>query len=398
MRGRKIRDMSSTKPTLGSLAWLFLRIGATAFGGHLALLAVVEREVVEKRQWISQQEWQDSLAMATMMPGPMAVNMIAQIGYLSRGGLGALVVASMVLLPSVLLMIAAVEAYVTWGQSPLWQQFFAGVIPVVLAIIAGVIWRLGKRALRTPWSWFLAIAAALSSGLLPGQWIPLIFAGAALTGLLVFRQQTPSSIPLPVKHESGKYLLWALLALVLLTPYALEALINDMSASAALFSVFGKISVVLFGGGFVMVPVLQDIVVDQQQWLSNEAFTHAIAVGQLTPGPILVSATFIGWKLAALPGALAATIGIFLPSAVLMISAAQLLSRHRQNPKVLAAMQGINAAVVGVIALSIEVIGRAVELNLLTISIFVLTLLGSYLKLSPLIMIPLAGVAAVLLA
>ena len=378
-------------PRFWALAWLFLRIGATAFGGYLALLAVIEKEVVERRQWIDRRQWADGLSLGSTMPGPIAVNIIVYIGYLARGWRGSAVAGTSVLLPSFLLMILVAEAYGQWGEAQHWQHFFAGVLPALLAIVAGVIWRVGRKNIVDWPGALLALSAGVAGGLIPGAFIPLVFIVAAVIGLWLYRNGPRPAAKVPaVKQRSS----WRILLPVLLfvaTPFAISATPWSIGDVAGLFVELSKISVVLFGGGYVMIPLLENAVVSQNQWVSHEAFIHAIAIGQMTPGPILISAAFIGWEVAALPGALGATLGMYLAPAVLMIGAARLLGNYRDNLYVAAAMRGVNAAVVGVITLSVVIIGQTVAPTWFSVVVFSAAAITLMLRISPLLIIPLCG-------
>lgn len=392
------------------LAWTFLRIGATAFGGFMALVSVVQTIVVDRKKWLRTEEMLDGVSLATILPGPVAINVVAYVGYKLRGGLGALVCATAVVLPSFLLLVAFTMAYLEWGEIPVVDKALMGFIPAVAAIILNAAWGMRTKALGGWLEIVLAILACLLMILVGGFYLTLgIVVGAGGVGLLAFRRAKPlaqagdsdQAPPRDAPAPSGSLLSWlvpsAFLALFLglfvIRPPGIEA-----SPPAELFVTFSGMSLMLFGGGFVFIPLIQEIVVDGLHWVSRAEFASAIALGQITPGPILISATFIGYKVYGLLGAFLATFGIFFPPALLMVTASRALDRINHSQPIQNGLRGIRAAVVGLIVAAAIVVGQSAALNWATLVIFLATLAGLIrFKIDVAWLIPTAGLLGVLL-
>jgi chromate transporter len=385
---------------LATLFWTFLRIGATAFGGFMALIAVVQTTVVQQRKWLSHEEVLDGVSLAQILPGPMAVNVVSYIGYRLRGGLGAVVSATAVILPAFLLMLLLSWLYLRFGEIPAVKNAFAGFIPAVAAIIFSTAWNMTAKALPDWRAWLLAVAGA---GLLLGVggfYLTLaIVLGSGVIGALLFRGATQpgaaTNTPL-----FGIYfwlgigvLLGVFLSFALWPPHAGQTGLGHLAR------VFGGMSVMLFGGGFVFIPLIQEVVVETLGWVDQPAFTTAIALGQITPGPILISATFIGFAVQGVVGAGVATVAIFFPPALLMILSAHLLAHLKRWQVMQAALKGIRAAVVGmIVAAGVIILQSADLLHWLSWGIFALTLLALLrFKLDVVWIIPIAGIVGLLL-
>lgn len=386
--------------SLGSLFLTFLKIGSTAFGGFMALISVVQNYVVERRKLISHEEMLDGVSLATILPGPVAVNVVAYVGYRMRGWLGALVSAGAVILPSFLLLVCLSYAYFRFGQMPAVGRFFMGFIPAVTGIILVAAWNMGKKTIKRPTE---AVITAAAFGLLIGLGgfvITVAIIGASgLAGWLMFRGKAPAN-PAPAKSKqiSTEAVPGArrprsngVLAMLLTAP-PLWSL--NLTAAGKLLVTFGGMSLLLFGGGYVFIPLIQQIVVDDYGWVSRQEFIDAIALGQVTPGPILISAAFIGYKVSGLLGAAAATVGIFTPPAVVMIVSSHFLDRIRQSAAIQAGLRGIRSAVIGMIAASALMVGKTAPIGLVALFIFVASVIALLrFKVETALIIPVAGVA-----
>lgn len=400
------------------LAWTFLKVGSTAFGGFMALVTVVQNIIVERRKLLSHEEMLDGISLATLLPGPMAVNVVAYVGYKLRGGLGALICATAVILPSFLLLVGLTIAYLEYGELPAVDKAFMGFIPAVTAIILNAAWGMRKKALTGPAEWVLA---ALSAGLLlavGGFYLTVgIVLGAGVYGWVLYRKPSKIDATLdalaPETSEPAKAtdsasdrparlgLSWYIPILVLSGFVALFLVpIPGISnyIEAHLFTTFSGLSLMLFGGGFVFIPLIQEIVVDGLNWVSASEFTSAIALGQITPGPILISATFIGYKVHGLIGAFIATFAIFFPPALLMVTASRALDHIKQSHAIQAALRGIRAAVIGLIFAAAVVVGQSAELAWPSLLIFIASL-GAMMKfkIDVVWVIPTAGLLGLLL-
>ncbi|MCU7927706.1 MAG: chromate efflux transporter [Candidatus Thiodiazotropha sp. (ex Dulcina madagascariensis)] len=388
---------------LWSLFWTFLKIGSTAFGGFMALISVVQNYVVERRKLLTNEEMLDGVSLATILPGPIAVNVVAYVGYQLRGGVGALVSATAVTLPTFLLVLFLSYSYFTWGDIPSVNKFFQGFIPAVAAIIVAAVWNMGRKAIKgAPEAVIAVLACALLIGV-GGFFITLcIILAAGVAGFLLFREPSKDDGPVapkPVsqgeKSDGGKrlYSSAALPALSVVAPF----LSTDLVMAGKLLSTFAGMSLLLFGGGFVFIPLIQEIVVDGQGWVTHKEFIDGIALGQVTPGPILISAAFIGYKMAGLLGATAATIGIFTPPAVVMVLCARYLDKIKRSKVLSAAMRGIRSGVIGMILAASYVVASTAQMNWISLLIFTAAVVALIkLKLEVVWIIPGAGILGLL--
>ena len=306
------------------LFWTFLKIGSTAFGGFMALISVVQNYLVDRKKLLTDSEILDGISLATILPGPVAVNVVAYAGYRINGIIGAAVCTTAVILPSFLLILLLSHLYFTWGEMPAVNNVFKGFIPAVAAIIIAATLNMGKKTLKGVARYGIALVALLILTFVGGFYSTIgIIIASGLTGLLLLKDAAGNETSTVDKLASDKKSAFPKSILAFLTlPFAAMALpyINTGSVIAAkLLITFAGMSVLLFGGGFVFIPMIQEIVVDTYGWVTNKEFIDGIAIGQITPGPILISATFIGYKMAGVLGAIAATIGIFLPPALLML-------------------------------------------------------------------------------
>jgi chromate transporter len=394
----------SESVSLWSLFTTFLKIGSTAFGGFMALISVVQNEVVERKRLLRQEDMLDGISLATILPGPVAVNVVAYVGYRLRGGAGALVSAAGVILPAFVLVLALSVAYFTWGSVPAVSRIFQGFIPAVAAIIALAAWNMGRKAAKGARAMLILIAAALLLIGIGGFWVTLaIIAGSGVAGWLLFRPSTPEEgarVEGKGVHVSRTAPRSSLLSVHLLPAASLVApfLSLDVALTAKLFTTFASVSIFLFGGGYVFIPVIQEIVVESHRWLTLQEFVDGIALGQVTPGPILISATFIGYKVAGFAGALAATVGIFLPPVLLMLAGAHALERIKKSVVITAALAGIRPAVVGMIAAAAVTVGWTAPHHWASLLIFAVALvLLTRLRVQVVWVIPAAGLSGLLL-
>jgi chromate transporter len=355
---------TTARVSLATLFWIFLKIGSVAFGGFMALISVIADTIVEKRQLLKQEDMLDCISLANLLPGPQGVNCVAYVGYRLRGGLGALVSAVGVLLPTFVLIVGLTWLYVTYAsQVGILSNLFAGFIPAVAAVMVSVVHRMAKNVLKGPREVIFAVLAALALLLAPHAmrlYITLgIVGGFGLIGYVLFRRPTVSPAVCQARLPWVRILgTLAVLGLILAAFLAQPSLAPQGLAQLAL--TFSGLSLLLFGGGYVFIPMIQDVVVGHYGWLTTQQFLDGVALSQVTPGPILVIATFIaqkvmmeqaGW-LYGLLGAVVGTVSIFTPPAVLMITASMALDYLKQAPGVQAAMRGIRCGVLGLIAVA----------------------------------------------
>ena len=312
------------------LFWTFLKIGSTAFGGFMALISVVQNYVVDRKNLLSQEEMLDGISLATILPGPVAVNVVAYCGYKIRGLTGALVCSVAVILPSFLLLLGFSYAYLTWGEMPVISRVFSGVLPAVAAIIIVAAINMGKKTVTGLAESLIAITSMLGLIFIGGFYSSLVLIMCSgLLGYFIYphneNNETAKSNQINKLPNNIQVTLMASVLLVGVSVFKANTLIL-----AKIFSTFATMSLLLFGGGFVFIPLIQEVVVDSYGWVNHKEFIDAIALGQITPGPILISATFIGYKVAGIIGASIATIGIFAPPALVMLICTNYLDRIKK--------------------------------------------------------------------
>jgi chromate transporter len=406
MKEQTIMAKGSQHVSYITLFWTFLKIGSTAFGGFMALISVVQNYVVERRQLLSQEEMLDGISLATILPGPIAMNVVAYVGYKLRGGLGALVCTVAVTLPTFILILSLSYGYFTWGEVPSVNKFFQGFIPAVAAIIITAVWNMGRKNLKGIPERIIASAVCMILIVVGGFFASLfIILCAGVAGYWLFREPTPRLNGMAPevqeqkkvgKRDGGKKLYSSTIIPALST--AAPFLSTDVVMAGKMLVTFAVMSLFLFGGGFVFIPLIQEVVVDGYGWVTHKEFIDGIALGQVTPGPILISAAFIGFKMAGLLGATAATLGIFTPPALVMIICAHYLERIKGSIILKAAMRGIRAAVIGMIFAAAYVVASTAEMNWISLLIFTTSLVALLkFKWEVAMIIPVAGSLGLLL-
>ena len=382
--------------SLGTLFWVFFRIACTSFGGFMAMISVVENVVVERKKLMAHHDILDGISLASLLPGPVAVNLVVYVGYRLRGGVGALVGALGAVLPSFAFIVILSVAYFRWGQVPAVNRLFMGFIPAVTAIIVSAAWNMSRKSIAGVREAAITLAAFTALLGIGGFYSTLaIIAAAGVIGWIWFRQ-TPGASPTPQKKPGGPRTGLNANALLLnAAPLAGVPLWSlDPSLIMKVFAVFASMSVMLFGGGYVFIPLIQEIVVSHHKWVTSQEFVDAIAMGQITPGPILVSAAFIGLKVAGFAGAVAATVGIYLPPALLMVTSTHALERIKRSVAIQAALRGVRPAVIGMIFAAAVVVGRTSVPVWYSVLIFVVALYALVRwRLDAVWIIPVAGVA-----
>lgn len=339
------------KVSLWYLFKVFLFIGVTAFGGYTALVAIIRKRLVEKDGVLDDRLIMDSITLASILPGPLAVNITTYIGFYLKGWAGALLSMAAVLIPSVLLMMLLAEFQSYFNEIGWITTFIKGVMPVIAAIIFSVAFKMAKKNIKGWWQWGIFLMTTISAFLIKGYIIFIItIVIAAIIGFFLGENESSkTAVDMSKKVKSAVIGVTGLAMAFLLVSFFL-------GEEAILFNTFSKVSLTLFGGGYVMIPVLHDLVVEQNQWLASSEFAQAIAFGQITPGPILVSATFVGYKVSGVLGALIATIGIFLPSALLIILVGVFYQSISGLTMIGKLFKGISPAIIGFIVFSISLI------------------------------------------
>lgn len=330
----------------------FLRMGFTAFGGPAAHIAMLHDEVVTRRRWVDEQHFLDLLGATNLIPGPNSTEMMLHIGYLRAGWRGLLVAGLCFIGPAMLMVLGLAWLYVEYGSTAQAAWLLYGVKPVVIALIAQALWSLGRRAVNSAWMVGLGIAVLVAYFL--GFNEILLLLGGGLLAMLLRN----------IRHFAqvgGAGLLAALGA------WSLPTLAAAPFGLGALFLLFLKVGAVLYGSGYVLLVFLRADLVERLAWLTDQQLIDAVAVGQLTPGPILTTATFIGYLLGDVPGALLATLGIFLPSFIFVLITNPLVPRLRQSTWAGAFLDGVNVAALGLMAAVIWQLGRSAVVDSYTL-------------------------------
>jgi chromate transporter len=319
--------------SLGAMSAYFLRLGALGFGGPAALAGAIRRDLVEARGWLSEEEYESGLALAAACPGPLAYQLGVYCGYVRHGYAGALAVALAFALAPFALVTACAALYGRFAGSGPLRAVFYGVAPVVVALIVKSCWALGARLLRrdVP-AWLWAAVAAVATAVLQRELTELML-GAGIVGMLVFQRRA----------KAGRA------GFVWVAP-SVAAGAAGAAGAASLFVFFFRTGCLVFGSGLVIVPMLKAYVVDQYHWLGDREFLDAVAVGMVSPGPVVITATFVGYIVGGLRGAAAATAGIFSPAVLFTLLAAPLVRRHREAPWLQGFVRGVSVTVVGVLA------------------------------------------------
>jgi chromate transporter len=358
--------------TYGELARLFIRMSLTAFGGPAAHLAMGEDELVRRRGWLTQQEYLDLMAAANLIPGPNSTETMIHVGYKMRGIGGAILTGACFIVPAALVSLILAILYVGGGGIPQVQSLLWGIQPVIVAIIIVAAWRLAPAAMKTrpliavfAGSLILSATRALpeaviiiGAGLLFAIWTT---ARARLTGGTVMLHLTPFPLSILWRGLNLDNAEMALHRVALTFAPVAQTIINMGEGARAsaldLFWYFLRIGSVLFGSGYVLVTYIQADLVTTFGWLTARELLDSVAIGQFTPGPVLTTTTVVGYIVAGLPGALTATLGVFLPSFVLVILTAPLIPRMRQSRFLSAFLDGANTAVLAAIVVTAVQIG-----------------------------------------
>jgi chromate transporter len=357
-------NIVSTRTALTELAIVFLKLGTVAFGGPAAHIAMMEDEVVRRRQWLTREQFLDYLGATNLIPGPNSTEMAIHIGHARAGWPGLLVAGAAFIIPAVLMVGALAWAYVRFGALPEVAGILYGVKPVVIAVVAQALWGLGRSAVRSYRLAAMGIAAVAAT--VWGVHELVVLAAAA----------TASAAWFGMTHNRGARGLSALLMVGAVplssTPLAAGASLGAGGgiASASLGTLFGtfvKIGAILFGSGYVLLAFLRADFVDRLGWLTEHQLLDAVAVGQITPGPLFTTATFVGYLVAGWPGAAVATLAIFLPAFIFVALSGPLVPRIRRSPAAGAALDGVIVASLALMAVVTWQLGRAALVDGVTV-------------------------------
>ena len=348
---------ATTRTSLGELGRLFLKLGVISFGGPAAHIALMEDEVVQRRRWLTREEFLDYVGATNLIPGPNSTELAIQIGRDRAGWAGLLVAGAAFILPAAIIVGLLAWGYTRYGQLPEVTSVLAGVKAVVIAIVVQALWRLGRTALKSTWLVALALASAVAVVMGVHELIVLVVA-AVVAGVASAVRTTPTvgSAPLlvPIASEGTRSIAASALGAV-----GAPAIATAGISLLPLFGVFLKIGSVIFGSGYVLLAFLRTDLVERLGWLTEQQLLDAVAVGQVTPGPVFTTATFIGYLLAGTPGAAIATLGIFLPAFLFVAVSGPLVPRIRRSRVAGAALDGVNAASLALMAVVTWQLGRA---------------------------------------
>lgn len=345
-------QLHATARTFREIAFAFLKLGTTAYGGP-AIMGIMQAELQEKRQWVSKQRFIEGLSLVNMLPGAAATQLGIFLGYSRGGWWGGLLAGLCFVLPAFFIMLALTATYGFLGATPMMKGALYGLGPVVLAIFVVAVYRLGRSAAATIPQLVIALAAALTAGLSPLGIVPILALAGGL-GLFLFYSRKVAAI--------GIGALFGLIVAAYLAPWSALNLASfsgnasgtgrpaDLLGIGSFFLMVGALS---FGGGLTLIAFIQEQVVTQYQWLTHREFIDGLALGQFTPGPILMVAAYVGYKLQGIAGAAVAAASIFLPAFVLMLSILPAFERARHLVWTKAVMKGIGPAVIGVLAVSL---------------------------------------------
>lgn len=358
--------MIAGSPSIGRFALYFLRLGALGFGGPIALANTMRKDLVEERAWLTEEEYEDGLAIAAACPGPLAYQLEVYCGFVKHGVAGGLAVAVAFAAAPFLLVTLAAWAYTRFSATSALRGIFYGVAPVVVALILKACFSLGRKTLRADRLAWLVALLACGITVLAQRELVVIFLASGVLGIAAFAPKTPlAGTPPSAPGGTPPVAPGAAIAVV---PLAATGI------SSKLFLFFFKTGLLVFGSGLVIVPFLKTYVVDEYHWLGTRAFLDAVAIGMISPGPVVITATFVGFLLGGLAGAAAATAGIFSPAVLFTLVATPLVRRFRHQPRLMGFVRGITVAVVGVLVGTTTLVAKTAIGDAPTLSIAALTL------------------------
>jgi chromate transporter len=345
--------------SLRDLAGYFLRLGALGFGGPIALAGYMQRDLVERRGWVTQAEYLEGLAVSQTLPGPLAAQLAMWLGYIRRGFWGAVAAAVPFILPPFVIVTAVAALYVAFKGTTVIQALFYGIGPTVIALILRGAWKLLRITVRSDQRlWAIFAVVALVTFVVRSE-VAIVFVISGLLGVLLYAPPTwPRRAAIPA-----------------LLPVHLDKLIGatqstDLNTLVLLGIFFFKAGAFTFGSGLAIVPFLQQGVVHDYGWLTEREFLDAVAMGMITPGPVVITAVFVGYLVAGLAGATIAAIGVFLPPFLMVVLFAPWIMRYRKHPALQGFTKGATAAAAGAIVGAAGVIATQVLVDVPTVVIF----------------------------
>ncbi len=352
---------------LWEVARVFLKIGSISYGGP-AIMGIIQAEIQEKRQWLTKERFVEGLALVNMLPGAGTTQLGIYVGYQRAGFWGGVLAGLSFMLPAFLIMMALTLTYATVSSLPLVRHAFYGLGPVVLAIFAVALYRLGRATVKSKTQVVIVLAAAALFSLTPIGVIPVLLL-AACAGVAVLHSR-----------RAGIAAAVMVALLIALAETIAQGAVSSAPASGNplwdLGVFFFKVGAFTFGGGLSMIAFIQEQVVGHYQWLTTSEFLDGLALGQVTPGPILMLAAFVGFKVAGLGGAVLSAAAIFLPSFILVLAVIPILAKVREVKWIAAALKGIGAAVIGVLFVALAQMSPHAVPDAFALAVFALALAG----------------------
>ena len=360
---RKVQSKKINKPSIKDLIFYFLKLGTIGFGGPIALVGYMQRDLQEKKHWITKEEYLQGLTLSQLAPGPLAAQLAMYIGYIRYGFLGITLVALSFIGPSFLMVIAISILYVKFGGLPFMQALFYGIGAAVIGIIIASSYKLTKTTIKDKkFLWIIFGVLFLTTAITKQENIFLIIFAGIVT-LFVYSR--------PKLSSSSK-----LFTLTSTVPIISYFIFFNPQLLVRIFLFFALAGTFVFGSGLAIVPFLHGGVVTQNHWLNEKQFIDAVAVAMVTPGPVVITVAFIGFLVAGFWGAVAAGLGVFLPVYLFVVILAPIFNRFAKNPNVTSFIQGVTAATTGAIAGAIIVLSEQSIKNIPTLLLAVGTLVA----------------------
>jgi chromate transporter len=359
-RSRPLENRTAQEVPLAELSLVFLKLGTIAFGGPAAHIAMMEQEFVRRRSWLTESEFLDRLGMANLIPGPSSTELAIFIGYTKRGWKGLLAAGCCFILPAAILVAAIAAVYVRFGALPQVAGILYGIKPAVIAIILQALWSLGRTAVKSWWLAAIGLIAIVLNGVGVSPLAVLALAGIASSAALWNKPRRENALVGVPFYRGWGLLLWSVAAVAAVPVTLLR-----------LFLSFLKIGSVVFGSGYVLLAFLRTEFIQHLHWLTEKQLIDAVAVGQFTPGPVFTTATFIGYVVAGIPGAVVATVGIFVPGFLFVAVSGPLLPKLRRSAVAVKVLDGVVVGSLALMAVVAWQLGRAAIVDWATSAILV---------------------------
>lgn len=394
--------------SLKYLFFTFLKIGSISWGGFMALIAVIQKQLVDKDKVIREEVILDGISLASVLPGAVAINVATYIGNYLRGFKGAMLCLIATILPGVILITGLGALYKNFGELPVFNRFFLGILPAITAVILSVAVSMAQKQVKDFSQVIICFLAAVCMLTIHSFVATLIvIVSSAITGYFYYKVHGngKQNHSFHISKNSLRKLIpivtvtaIILIIAAFLTIYFGVDKPEWYKINRTIFLTFSGMSLTLFGGGYVIVPAMQSVIVDGFHWLTTKEFSDAIAMGQITPGPVIITATFIGFKVGGVLGAISATLAIFFPPGFLMLILSGFLKKIKDSSVITAIFMGMRPAIIGMIFSAAYTVGKGAEMIWPSVVLFlvVFILLTRY-RVNILYVIPASGLAGILL-